>query len=59
MIAIGIKANILFGFINHIEANMYVLPFLGAIGGASEMLLPNIIKQFDTEKVVTLNSSDK
>jgi hypothetical protein len=59
MIAIGIKANILFGFINHIETNMYVLPFLGAIGGASEMLLPNIIKQFDSEKVVTLNKSDK
>lgn len=59
LIGIGIKANILFGFIDHPGSNIYVLPFLGAIGGASEMLMPNIIKQFDMEKVVTLRKSDK
>ena len=34
---------------NSIDKNIYVLSFLGAIGGASEMILPNIIKQFEDE----------
>jgi hypothetical protein len=59
IIGIGIKADILFGFLNLSGTSTYVLPFLGAIGGASEFLLPNIIKQFDMEKVVTLSKSDK
>lgn len=51
MISLGVKANILFGFLNSVDKNIYVLSFLGAIGGASEMLLPNIIRQFDDKAV--------
>jgi len=47
LIALGIKANLLLGFINATESNVYVLFFMGAIGGASEWFLPNIIKQFE------------
>ncbi len=47
IIAIGIKANIIFGFINELDKSIYVTTFLGAIGGASELLLPNIIKQIE------------
>jgi len=49
LISLGIKSNIIFGFVNSIDKNIYVLSFLGAIGGASEMILPNIIKQFEDE----------
>lgn len=47
IIAIGIKANIIFGFINELNKSIYVTTFLGAIGGASELILPNIIKQIE------------
>jgi hypothetical protein len=47
LIAIGIKANLVFGFINGVEKNIYVFAFLGAIGGASEVIFPNIIKKIE------------
>ena len=38
---------IIFGFINEMNKTIYVQTFLGAIAGASEMLLPNIVKQIE------------
>jgi len=47
LISIGIKANIIFGFINGIDRTIFVETFLGAVAGASESILPNIIKQME------------
>lgn len=47
IIGIGIKANIIFGFVNQINKTIYVYAFLCAMGGASEIILPNIIKQIE------------
>ncbi len=52
LIAIGVRANLLLGFVNTSESNVYVMLFLGAMGGASEWFLPNIIKQFDEKQNV-------
>jgi len=49
LIAIGIKANLMFGFINGIEKNIYVFAFLGAVGGASEIIFPSIIKKIENK----------
>ncbi|MEW6666155.1 MAG: hypothetical protein AB1512_13175 [Thermodesulfobacteriota bacterium] len=48
IIGIGIKSNIAFGLVNAIQQNnIFVMTFLGAIAGASEMALPSIIKQME------------
>jgi hypothetical protein len=44
---IGIKANLLFGFLNNVEKSNYVFLFLGMISGISERILPSIVKQFE------------
>jgi hypothetical protein len=49
LIAIGIKANLIFGFINGNEKNIYVFAFLGAVGGASEIIFPSIIKKIENK----------
>lgn len=48
LIALGIKANIIFGFIAT-SHNIYALAFLSAIGGASEKMIPNIIKKIEEQ----------
>jgi hypothetical protein len=48
IIAIGIKSNIFFGFLDGKEGiSIYVKAFLGIVGGASEVLIPNLIKQIE------------
>lgn len=48
IIGMGIKSNIIFGFVNEIQKNgVFVMTFLGAIGGASEIAIPSIIKKMD------------
>ena len=47
LVAMGIKANIILGFANGINKSIYLYTFLGAIAGASEVFLPNIIKQVE------------
>jgi hypothetical protein len=47
VVAIGIKSNIVFGFVNEIPKSIFVMAFLGAMGGASEMIIPSIIKQIE------------
>ncbi len=49
LIALGIKANLIFGFINNTNTTVFTLLFLGAISGASEIILPNIIKQIENQ----------
>jgi hypothetical protein len=59
IVALGIKANIIFGFVDSLQKNIYILYFLGAISGASEFLLPNIIKQFDNPELAKINEKEK
>lgn len=47
VIAIGVKSNVILGFINQIELTIYVKTFLGIIAGASEVIIPNLIKQIE------------
>ena len=44
IIALGIKSNIVLGFINQIQITIYLKAFLGVIAGASEIVIPNLIK---------------
>lgn len=46
-VSIGIKANIILGFISAVEDTIYVKCFMGMIAGASEVLIPNLIKQIE------------
>ncbi len=50
IVSLGIKANIILGFVDSVEKNIYILCFLGAISGASEWFLPNLIKEFETDE---------
>ena len=47
VISLGIKSNIILGFIKDANKNSFVEIFIGAIAGASEVLLPNIIKKIE------------
>ncbi len=49
LIAVGIKSNIILGVFNNEGANIFVMTFLGAMSGASEVFLPNIIKQVEDQ----------
>jgi hypothetical protein len=49
IISLGIKSNIILGFVNSIDNHIFKLSFFGAIAGASEILLPNIIKQIEDQ----------
>ena len=35
---------------NYLDLNIYIICFLGAISGASEWFLPNLIKEFETDE---------
>jgi hypothetical protein len=59
IVAIGVKANIIFGFLDSEKKSLFSLYFLGAISGASEQLLPNIINQSGKIYSNKLNKSDK
>jgi hypothetical protein len=47
VISLGIKSNLIFGFLEQTVQNHFAELFLGIISGASEVLLPNIIKQIE------------
>lgn len=47
IIAVAIKSNILLGFLNQVEKNIYMSVFMGICAGASEILIPNLIKQIE------------
>jgi len=49
VIAIAIKSNLLLGFLNQIDKSVYVSVFLGICAGASEILIPSLIKQIETK----------
>lgn len=49
VVALGIKANLIFGLINDTTVTVFVLAFLAAISGASEMIMPSIIGRFEHE----------
>jgi hypothetical protein len=52
----GIKANLVMGFINDLPSKSdYVLFFICSIAGASEVLLPSIIKQTEGRNAGTPN----
>lgn len=47
IIAICIKSNLFLGFVQDIDKSIYVYAFLGVVAGASEVLIPNLIKQIE------------
>lgn len=47
IIIICIKSNLLMGFVKDSEQSLYLYCFLGIIAGASDLLIPNLIKQFE------------
>lgn len=48
IIALGIKSNIVLGFVNQMELTIYLSAFLGIMAGASDLIIPNLIKQVET-----------
>ena len=49
VISIAIKSNLVLGFLNQVEKSIYVSIFLGICAGASEILIPSLIKQIETK----------
>lgn len=49
VMAIAIKSNLLLGFLNQIDRSIYVSIFLGVCAGASEIIIPSLIKQIETK----------
>jgi hypothetical protein len=58
IIYVGIKANLILGFVNTINGGNSLFFFLSFVAGASESLLPNIIKQTE-EKNSSNRNADK
>jgi hypothetical protein len=53
VVALAIKANLLFGFINNSETySFYIILFLSMVGGASESFVPHIIKNIEDKAKV-------
>jgi hypothetical protein len=50
-IALAIKANLILGFLNTVDMTIYIKAFIGIIAGASEVLIPNLIKQIEDKSV--------
>jgi hypothetical protein len=51
IIVIAIKSNLVLGFLNQIEKSIYVLVFVGICAGASDLIIPNIIKQMEKKSI--------
>ena len=49
VMAIAVKSNLLLGFLNQIDRSIYVSVFLGLCAGASEIIIPGLIKQIETK----------
>lgn len=47
LIVLGIKSNLIFGFLNNTDKSLIVISFLCFIGGASESLIPSLINQVE------------
>lgn len=57
IVALGIKSNIVLGIIGEkADKNCFMYAFIGAISGASEVILPNIIKQVENSNNQSENS---
>jgi hypothetical protein len=56
IVAVGIKSDVILGFISKVPSTIYLEVFLGIMAGASEVIIPNLIKQVEgkvNEKTVT------
>jgi hypothetical protein len=47
LVALGIKANIIMGFLNQTDKSIVVISFIALISGASESLIPSLISQIE------------
>lgn len=47
LVVLGIKANIIMGFLNQTDRSLIVISFIALISGASESLIPSLIKQIE------------
>jgi hypothetical protein len=64
IIAIAIRSNLVLGFLNKIEKSVYVMVFVGVCAGASDLIIPNIVKQVEKKSMTSdeklpKNDSDK
>ncbi len=55
IVAIAIKSNFVFGFLNSIDKSIYVSVLLGVVAGSSEVFIPNLIKQIDGKAIENNN----
>jgi hypothetical protein len=49
IIAIAIKSNFVLGLLNQTGKDIYVTSFLGICAGASEVIIPNLVKQIEVK----------
>jgi hypothetical protein len=47
IVAIGIKAHVIFDFFDKVPSHFYLILFLGIISGASEVIIPHLVKQVE------------
>lgn len=47
LVCLGVKANIIMGFLNETDKSLIVICFITLISGASESLIPSLIKQVE------------
>ncbi|HEV8511821.1 MAG TPA: hypothetical protein VGQ59_01000 [Cyclobacteriaceae bacterium] len=53
IVAIGIKSNLVLGIINQVKVpSIYLTVFIGLIAGASEFIIPNLIKQVESKSSI-------
>jgi len=50
-VILGIKANLIFGFIDKYDSRFFAEAFVCIVAGASDILIPNIIKQVEHKNI--------
>lgn len=51
VVSIAIKSNVVLGFVNQLDMTIYLKAFLGVVAGASEVFIPNLIKQTEEQSI--------
>jgi hypothetical protein len=57
IVSIAIKSNLALGFFNRADKGIYVMLFVGICAGASDLFIPNIIRQIERKSSVTENKT--
>ncbi len=59
VVALGIKSNFILGFIGTIDKNIFLSAFLGLIAGASDLFIPNLVKQAESSIKLDAEGKDR